>query len=161
IAAAIPLNSTDASRGRADLPKIKPERWETQMMSYFPPQHPAGWEHSGPEMAGFDPTPLAAATSYVAEHETPWGRDLAEVIERGLIRDLHEPVRRTVDDGGFDGPHNGAITWHHLLQQTSEWEGELWGKPDLVDRNRSVGGRPAAAKKGTHRELQPPGTLGI
>src|SRR4029077_8030757 len=78
-------------------------------------------------------------------------------FDRGLIRDVHEPVRRTVDDGGFDGPHNGAITWHHLLQQTSEWEGELWGKPDLVDRNRSVGGRPASGKKGTHRDLQPPG----
>lgn len=26
---------------------------------------------------------------------------------------------------GFDGPHNSAITWHHLVQQTSEWEGEL------------------------------------
>ena len=75
----------------------------------------------------------------------------------GLIRDLHEPVRRTVDDGGFDPPHNDAITWHHLLQQTSEWEGELWGKPDLVDRNRSVGGRAAAGRKGTHRDLQPPG----
>src|SRR5437868_13362546 len=61
---------------------------------------------------------------------------------------MHEPERRTVDDGGFDPPRNNAITWHHLLQQTSEWEGELWGKPDLIDRNRSVGGGQAAAKKG-------------
>ena len=37
----------------------------------------------------------------------------------------------TVDDGGFDGPHNGAITWRHLLQQTSEWEGTLFGKSDM------------------------------
>ena len=44
------------------------------MMSYFPPQHPTDWDRSGPEMAGFDPTPLAAAVSYAAEHETPWGR---------------------------------------------------------------------------------------
>jgi len=44
-------------------------------------------------------------------------------VDRGLIRDVHEPVRRTVDDGGFDPPHNHEITWHHLLQQTSEWEG--------------------------------------
>jgi CubicO group peptidase (beta-lactamase class C family) len=78
-------------------------------------------------------------------------------FDRGLIPDVHEPVRRTVDDGGFDPPHNDAITWHHLLQQTSEWEGELWGKPDLIDRNRSVAGRPTAGKKGTHRDLQPPG----
>jgi CubicO group peptidase (beta-lactamase class C family) len=188
-------------------------------MPYLPPRSPAAWKYSAPEAAGLDPAAIAAAVRYAGEHETPWSRDLAEVVERdfgeeppwnealgpvrprggpnglvlrhgqivaewgdtaqvdltfsvaksylsilaglacdrGLIRDLHEPVRRTVDDGGFDPPHNDAITWHHLLQQTSEWEGELWGKPDLIDRNRSVGGRPAAGKKGTHRDLQPPG----
>src|SRR6266481_2468914 len=77
--------------------------------------------------------------------------------DRGLIRDPHDEVRRTVEDGGFDPPHNDSITWHHLLQQTSEWEGVLWGKPDLVDRNRSSAGRPSAARKGTHRDLHPPG----
>lgn len=78
-------------------------------------------------------------------------------FDRGLILDVHEPVRRSVKDGGFDPPHNDQITWHHLLQQTSEWEGALWGKPDLIDRNRSVGGRATAGKKGTHRDLRPPG----
>jgi CubicO group peptidase (beta-lactamase class C family) len=77
--------------------------------------------------------------------------------DRGLIADPHDEVRRTVADSGFDPPHNSAITWHHLLQQTSEWEGVLWEKPDLVDRNRAVGGRPSAAPKGTHRDLQAPG----
>ena len=44
--------------------------------------------------------------------------------------------------------------------QTSEWEGELWGKPDLIDRHRSVaGGRNRAGKKGTHRDLQEPGSF--
>jgi CubicO group peptidase (beta-lactamase class C family) len=79
--------------------------------------------------------------------------------DRGLIRDLDEPVRRTVDDGGFDPPHNDAITWRHLLQQTSEWEGTLWDKPDLIDRNRSVRNRPTEGRKGTHRDLRPPGTF--
>ncbi len=79
--------------------------------------------------------------------------------DRGLIRDLDEPVCRTIDDGGFDPPHNHTITWHHLLQQTSEWEGELWGKPDLIDRHRSAGGRPAVGKKGTYRELQATGNF--
>jgi CubicO group peptidase (beta-lactamase class C family) len=77
--------------------------------------------------------------------------------ERGLIRDPHEEVRRTVEDGGFEAAHNEAITWHHLLQQTSEWEGVMWDKPDLVDRNRSSAGRPSAAPKGTHRDLHRPG----
>src|ERR1700751_619739 len=77
--------------------------------------------------------------------------------DRGLIGDPHERVRLRVEDGGFDPPHNDAITWPHLLQQTSEWEGVLWDKPDLVDRNRAVGGRPSAAPKGSHRDLQRPG----
>jgi CubicO group peptidase (beta-lactamase class C family) len=79
--------------------------------------------------------------------------------DRGLIGDLDEPVCRTVDDGGFAPPHNDLITWRHLLQQTSEWEGELWGKPDLIDRHRSVAGRPTTGRKGTHRDLQRPGTF--
>jgi CubicO group peptidase (beta-lactamase class C family) len=77
--------------------------------------------------------------------------------DRGMISDLDEPVRRTVDDGGFDPPHNDAITWRHLLQQTSEWEGTLWDKPDLIDRNRTVAGRPTEGEKGTHRKLRAPG----
>ncbi|HYZ42232.1 MAG TPA: serine hydrolase, partial [Stellaceae bacterium] len=77
--------------------------------------------------------------------------------DRGLLEDPHERVRAKVDDGGFDPPHNDAISWHHLLQQTSEWEGVLWDKPDQVDRNRAVAGRSSAAPKGTHRDLQAPG----
>jgi CubicO group peptidase (beta-lactamase class C family) len=42
-------------------------------------------------------------------------------FDRGLIADVHEPV---VD---------GRISWHHLLQQTSQWEGTLWGKPTSCD----------------------------
>src|SRR5215472_8851563 len=79
--------------------------------------------------------------------------------DRELFGDPHEPVCRTVDDGGFDPPHNDAITWHQLLQQTSEWEGVLWEKPDLVDRNRAVAGRPSTAPKGTHRDLESPGSF--
>jgi len=79
-------------------------------------------------------------------------------LDRGLIRDLDERVRTSVDDGGFDGPHNGAITWRHLLQQTSEWEGTLFGKPDQVDRNRNVAAGSRNAEKGSFRALQPPGT---
>jgi CubicO group peptidase (beta-lactamase class C family) len=77
--------------------------------------------------------------------------------DRGLIGDPHDKVRLTVDDDGFDPPHNDEITWHHLLQQTSEWEGVLWDKPDLIDRNRASGGRPNIAPKGSHRDLRKPG----
>ncbi len=34
----------------------------------------------------------------------------------------------------FDTPHNRTITWDHMLRQTSDWEGTLWGKPDWADR---------------------------
>ena len=79
--------------------------------------------------------------------------------DRGLIPDPDEPVNRRVVDDGFAAPHNRAITWSHLLQQTSEWEGTLWDKPDIVDRNRdlSTEGGPLA-KKGVPRPLQAPGT---
>jgi CubicO group peptidase (beta-lactamase class C family) len=77
------------------------------------------------------------------------------VMDR-LIRDLDEPVRLTVDDGGFEGPHNGAITWRHLLQNTSEWEGTLFGKSDVIDRNRNLAVE-GKGRKGDPRPLQTPG----
>jgi len=77
-------------------------------------------------------------------------------VAEHLIAELDEPVAATVDDGGFEGPHNGAVTWRHLLQQTSEWEGTLFGKSDVVDHNRSLAleGR---GRKGDARLLRPPG----
>ena len=69
------------------------------------------------------------------------------------IRDARtdEPLRP------FDGPHNSGVTWRHLLQQTSEWEGTLWDKPDTVDWNRSLadvsaGKRDARKAPGEHWE---------
>jgi CubicO group peptidase (beta-lactamase class C family) len=69
-------------------------------------------------------------------------------VADGVIRDVHDPVSEYVHDGGFDSPHNAQITWHHLLRQTNEWEGELFGKPDVADRRR-----------GRDRQLQTPGTF--
>jgi CubicO group peptidase (beta-lactamase class C family) len=34
----------------------------------------------------------------------------------------------------FESEHNRKITWDHLLRQTSDWQGTLWGKPDWADR---------------------------
>lgn len=77
---------------------------------------------------------------------------LGLAYDRGLIPDLQAPVRELVDDGGFEPPHNDAITWHMLFQQTSEWTGELWDKPDWLDHHRHTD------RKGTKREMQAPGT---
>ncbi|MCB9885817.1 MAG: serine hydrolase [Planctomycetes bacterium] len=55
-------------------------------------------------------------------------------VDDGLIADVHDAVRGYVPDGSFDVAHNRPITWHQLLNQTSGWEGTLWGKPDWADR---------------------------
>ena len=77
-------------------------------------------------------------------------------VDRGLIRSVADTVRGyvgpTVVIAGdrapahaalagapapielFETPHNRTITWDHLLRQTSDWEGTLWGKPDWADR---------------------------
>ena len=54
-------------------------------------------------------------------------------VDRGLIGDVHDPVYDYVrGQDGFDDfscDHNRSITWDHLLRMTSEWKGEVWGKP--------------------------------
>jgi len=78
--------------------------------------------------------------------------------DRGLISDLNAPVHRAMApvvaaappafnaEGGrnpwgstaplmlWESEHNRTITWDHLLRQTSDWEGTLWGKPEWADR---------------------------
>jgi CubicO group peptidase (beta-lactamase class C family) len=81
-------------------------------------------------------------------------------VQRGLIRDVDEPVAATAVDDGFASGHNAPITWRHLLTQTSEWQGTLWGKPDSIDHNRDVGkSELGLSSKGQPRPLRPPGTL--
>jgi len=79
-------------------------------------------------------------------------------FDRGLIRSVDDRVADSVPDDGFVPPHNNAITWRHLLQQTSEWQGTLWDKPDTVDHNRQVGLGNDNSRKGTVRALERPGT---
>ena len=55
-------------------------------------------------------------------------------FDRGLLKDVHEPVSVAVPIPEFASAHNATITWDHLLRQTSDWEGTLWGKPDWADR---------------------------
>ncbi len=80
--------------------------------------------------------------------------------DRGLMPDVNEPVGARVFGIGFDEGRNAQVTWAHLLQQTSEWEGECFGVPDQVDRYRvlSFQGGAAKGRKGDARPLQAPGT---
>lgn len=74
----------------------------------------------------------------------------ALALADGLIGSLDEPVRQRVPIEAFEGPRHGRITWRHLLNQTSDWSGELWGIQDWADR--PLGDDPSA------RELHEPGT---
>ena len=80
-------------------------------------------------------------------------------LRDGLIASLDDKVKDYAIDDGFDSEQNRNITWRHLLHQSSEWEGTLFSKPDLIDRNRQVGVGADNSKKGTHRDLQAPGTF--
>lgn len=51
-------------------------------------------------------------------------------IDRKLIKNIHDPVRNLVTDGGYDSPQNSEITWQHHAHQASEWHGTMWDKPD-------------------------------
>ncbi|HET7220730.1 MAG TPA: serine hydrolase [Vicinamibacterales bacterium] len=74
--------------------------------------------------------------------------------QKGLIRDVTDRVRDYMPTPElFDGPHNSKITWEHLLRQTSDWQGTLWGKPDWADRPE--GQTPA---DWPNRPLNDPGT---
>jgi CubicO group peptidase (beta-lactamase class C family) len=75
--------------------------------------------------------------------------------QRGLIRDLNDRARDYMPPGVdlFETEHNQTITWDHLLRQTSDWQGTLWGKPDWADRPE---GRTSA--DWPNRPLREPGT---
>lgn len=78
---------------------------------------------------------------------------------RGLLSP-EERVGERLPGIGFDSAHNRAITWQHLLTQTSEWEGECFGMPDQVEHYRRVAHdpKPPGGKKGERRALSEPGT---
>lgn len=80
-------------------------------------------------------------------------------VDRGLITDVHEPIGKRVKGIGFDEGNNAQVTWAQMLQQTSEWEGTLFGLPDQVDRYRAVTFAKAPdGIKGDARPLHPAGT---
>jgi len=76
-------------------------------------------------------------------------------VDDGLIKDLNEKVNTYVTDNTFEGEHNSKITWLHLLQQTSDWSGNLFGIDDWADRPPRRGG----IDDWKNRELNEPGTF--
>jgi CubicO group peptidase (beta-lactamase class C family) len=78
----------------------------------------------------------------------------ALAVDRGLIKNVNDPVANYIHDGGYDSPHNRLITWKNHLQQESEWEGNMWGK-----NSDFVGTTEFGAGERKPRAIQPPGSF--
>ncbi len=75
--------------------------------------------------------------------------------DNGLIATTEDNVVNYIWDGTFRGNHNSKVTWAHLLQQNSDWSGDLWGGKDWADRPPREG----VIDDWKHRELKEPGTF--
>jgi CubicO group peptidase (beta-lactamase class C family) len=75
-------------------------------------------------------------------------------VDDGHINNVNDPVVNYVWDNTFSGDHNSKVTWHHLLTQSSDWYGNLFGMFDWADRPPEKGG----IDDWRNRELKPPGT---
>lgn len=75
-------------------------------------------------------------------------------LDDGLINNIDDHVKDYVWDGKFDSEHNSKIRWRHLMNQTSDWSGELFDMYDWADRPPRRGG----IDEWSRRELHEPGT---
>jgi CubicO group peptidase (beta-lactamase class C family) len=143
----------DATRFRAALELAQekavtePSDLATVIHDYFAPQEP-DFRLYGPTTPRANSAGLIIRGGYIVGE---WG-DLERVdmtfsvaksylstvaalaVRDGLITDLQMPAGELVRDGSFGSEHNRGISWHHLLQQTSDWSGTLWDVPDWADR---------------------------
>lgn len=76
-------------------------------------------------------------------------------VDSHLIESTDDKVSAYIWDGTFAGEHNSKINWRHLLQQNSDWSGELWGGKDWADRPPKEGG----LDEWKFRKLNEPGTV--
>ena len=75
-------------------------------------------------------------------------------LDQGLIHSVDDQVSEYVWSDHFKGAHNKQITWRHLLDQSSDWYGQLWGGYDWSDRPPDTGD----VNDWRARELRTPGT---
>src|ERR1700739_4172604 len=95
-------------------------------MNYIPPPSPAHWAAAE---SGFDPGAATAASRWAAEHETPWSRDLAQMVRS----DFHEkpPWNETLGPVRPRGGPNGLVLRNGLVVAE-------WGDTTRVDMTFSV-----------------------
>ena len=79
---------------------------------------------------------------------------LGITLDRGMIKNIQDPVTKYIQDGGYDSEQNRQITWEHHARQTSEWEGEMFGK-----KHDFVGKEAFGQGERKPRALQAPGTF--
>lgn len=75
--------------------------------------------------------------------------------DRGLIKSTADQLTNYIWDGTFSGRHNQKISWDHLLTQSSDWSGDLFGMKDWADRPP----RDGDIDDWKARELKEPGTF--
>jgi CubicO group peptidase (beta-lactamase class C family) len=75
-------------------------------------------------------------------------------VDNGLIKSVHDKVGQYVWGDLFEGPHNSKVTWDHLLTQSSDWSGSLFGLHDWADRPPREG----TIDDWKNRKLLEPGT---
>lgn len=78
-------------------------------------------------------------------------------FDQRKIREVTDRVATYMPKGVdlFTSEHNAPITWDHLLRQTSDWSGTLWGKPDWADRPP----KGQTPEQWVKREMHLPGTF--
>ncbi len=76
-------------------------------------------------------------------------------VDNGLIKNVSDKVNQYVWDETFEGGHNSKITWQHLLTQSSDWSGNLFGLNDWADRPPKEGN----IDDWKNRKLVEPGTV--
>ena len=149
-------------------PAAEPARWGVHHDDPPPfnrlrgPVHPRGGVSGvirvrGEEVAAWGEPDRADQTFSVAKTYLALLAGIAH--SRGLL-DPNARVSDRLPGIGFDSDHNRAITWEHLLTQTSEWQGECFGMPDQVEHYRRVSHdpKPPGGKKGELRPLGKPGS---
>lgn len=140
------------------LTEIEPPPWNRILGPLFPRGGPSGVVlHKGKTVAQWGDPARCDLTFSIAKSYLSILTGLA--MGDGLIGSLDDRVADGLPIPEFASEQNEAITWRHLLTMTSEWEGTLWDKPDMVDRNRQLGPDADNSRKGQHRDLHAPGTF--
>ena len=75
-------------------------------------------------------------------------------VDERLIKSTDDRVNEYVTDDTYEGAHNSKITWRHLLTQSSDWSGCMFGLCDWADRPPKEGG----IDDWKNRKLLEPGT---